>query len=72
MESTQSTLSSWFKSDDEDEESAVQFDAKPLIQKVERKIKNRYDTPENRTKAEEKAKQTITDFLKQCGKVAVF
>ena len=72
VEFTQSTLSSWFKSDDEDEESAVQFDAKPLIQKVERKIKNRYDTPENRTKAEEKAKQTITDFLKQCGKVAVF
>ena len=69
---TQSTLSSWFKSDDEDEESAVQYDAKPLIQRVESKIKNRYNTPENRCKAEEKAKETITEFLKQCGKVAVF
>lgn len=72
VEFTQSTLSSWFKSDDEDEESAVQYDAKPLIQKVERKIKTRYNTPENRSKAEEKAKKTIADFLKQCGKVAVF
>lgn len=72
VEFTQSTLSSWFKSDDEDEESAVQYDAKPLIQKVERKIKTRYNTPENRAKAEEKAKKTIADFLKQCGKVAVF
>lgn len=69
---TQSTLSSWFKSDDEDEESAVQYDARPLIQRVERKIKNRYDTPENRQKAEGKAKETITEFLKQCGKTAVF
>ena len=72
VEFTQSTISSWFKSDDEDEESAVQYDAKPLIQKVERKIKTRYNTPENRSKAEEKAKKTISDFLKQCGKVAVF
>ncbi len=72
VEFTQSTLSSWFKSDSEAEENAVQFDAKPLIQRVERKIENRYNTPENRIKAEEKAKETITDFLKQCGKVAVF
>ncbi len=69
---SQSTLSSWFKSDSEAEESAVEFDAKPLIKRVERKIENRYDTPENRCKAEEKAKETIADFLKQCGKVAVF
>ena len=69
---TQSTLSSWFKSDSEAEENAVQFDAKPLIQRVERKIEHRYNTPENRMKAEEKAKETIADFLKQCGKVAVF
>ena len=72
VEFTQSTLSSWFKSDSEAEENAVQFDAKPLIQRVERKIENRYNTPENRIKAEEKAKETISDFLKQCGKVAVF
>lgn len=72
VEFTQSTLSSWFKSVSEAEENAVQFDAKPLIQRVERKIENRYNTPENRIKAEEKAKETITDFLKQCGKVAVF
>lgn len=69
---TQSTLSSWFKSDSEAEENAVQFDAKPLIQRVERRIELRYNTPENRRKAEEKAKETIADFLKQCGKVAVF
>ena len=69
---TQSTLSSWFKSDSEAEENAVQFDAKPLIQRAERRIELRYNTPENRRKAEEKAKETIADFLKQCGKVAVF
>jgi hypothetical protein len=69
---TQSTLNAWFKSDSESEESAVQYDAKPLIQKVEYKIRNRYNTPENCAKAEAKAKQTISDFLKQCGKVAVF
>ena len=72
VEFTQSTLSSWFKSDSEAEENAVQFDAKPLIQRVENKIKLRYNTPENRSKAEKKAKETITDFLAQCGKVAVF
>ena len=72
VEFTQSTLSSWFKSDSESEENAVQFDSKPLIQRVEHKIENRYNTPENRCKAEEKAKSTIADFLKQCGKVAVF
>ena len=72
VEFSQSTLSSWFKSDDEDEESAVQYNAKPLIQRVEIKIRTRYNTPENRTKAEAKAKETIADFLKQCGKVAVF
>lgn len=72
VEFSQSTLSSWFKSDDEDEESAVQYNAKPLIQRVENKIRTRYNTPENRTKAEAKAKETIADFLKQCGKVAVF
>ena len=66
------TVSTWFKSDSESEESAVQYDSKPLIQRVERRIKARYDTPENHRKAEEKAKETIADFLKQCGKVAVF
>lgn len=69
---TQSTLNAWFKSDSESEESAVQYDAKQLIQRVERKIEARYNTPQNRKKAEAKAKQTISDFLKQCGKVAVF
>lgn len=72
IEFSQSTLSSWFKSDDEDEESAVQYNAKPLIQRVENKIRTRYNTPENHAKAEAKAKETIADFLKQCGKVAVF
>lgn len=69
---TQSTLNAWFKSDSESEESAVQYDAKTLIKRVERKIEARYNTPQNRKKAEAKAKQTISDFLKQCGKVAVF
>ena len=72
MEFSQSTLNAWFKSDSESEENAVQFDAKPLIQRVERKIEARYNTPENRKKAEMKAKQTISNFLKQCGKVAVY
>ena len=69
---SQSTLESWFKSDNENEESAVQFEAKPLILRVEQKIKNKYNTPENRAKAEAKAQETIANFLKQCGKVAVF
>ncbi len=72
VEFQQSTLSAQFMSDSEAEESAVQYDAKPLIRRVERKIENRYNTPENRYKAEEKAKSTIADFLQQCGKVAVF
>lgn len=72
VEFAQSTLSSWFKSDSEAEESAVEYDSKPLIERVERKIENRYNTPENRCKAEGKAKETIADFLKQYGKVAVF
>lgn len=72
VELTQSTLSSWFKSDDEDEESAVQYNAQPLIKRAENKIRTRYNTPENLTKADEKAKETIADFLKQCGKTAVF
>ena len=72
VEFTQSTLSSWFKSDNEDEENAVAFDAKPMIQRVENKIRTRYNTPENRAKAEAKAQKTIAEFLKQCGKVAVF
>ena len=72
VEFAQSTLSSWFKSDSEAEESAVEYDSKPLIERVERKIENRYNTPENRCRAEGKAKETIADFLKQYGKVAVF
>ena len=72
VEFSQSTLNSWFKSDDENEENAVQYNAKPLIQRVESKIRTRYNTPENHIKAEEKAKETISDFLKQCGKTAVF
>ena len=72
VEFSQSTISSWFKSEDEDEESAVQYNAQPLIKRVQNKIRTRYNTPENRKKAEDKAKETISDFLKQCGKVAVF
>lgn len=72
VEFSQSTLSSWFKSDNEGEESAVQYDAKPLIQRVERRIESRYNTPGNRKKAKEKAQATIATFLKQCGKTAVF
>lgn len=72
IEFTQSTQSSWFKSDSEAEENAVEYDAKPLIQRIERKIESRYNTPENRARAEKKARQTIEDFLKQCGKTAVF
>lgn len=69
---SQSTLSSWFKSDDENEEGAVQYNATPLIKRVERRIESRYNTVENRRKAEEKAKATLSEFLHQCGKTAVF
>ena len=72
VEFSQSTLSSWFKSDNENEEGAVQYNASPLIKRVERRIEARYNTPENRRKAEEQAKSIIAVFLKQCGKTAVF
>ena len=72
VEFSQSTLSSWFKSDNENEEGAVQYNASPLIKRVERRIEARYNTPENRRNAEEQAKSIIAGFLKQCGKTAVF
>ena len=72
VEFSQSTLSSWFKSDNENEEGAVQYNASPLIKRVERRIEARYNTPENRRKAEEQAKSILAGFLKQCGKTAVF
>ena len=63
VEFSQSTISSWFKSDNENEEGAVQYDAAPLIKRVERRIEARYNTPENRRKAEEKAKSSLSEFL---------
>ncbi|MBO4489676.1 MAG: hypothetical protein J5741_08510 [Bacteroidales bacterium] len=72
IEFHQSTLSSWFSSDNENEESAVGFDAKPLIKEVEHKISKRYNTRENRHKAKSIAKETISAFLSQCGKEASF
>lgn len=72
VEFSQSTLSSWFKSDNENEEGAVQYNASPLIKRVERRIEARYNTPENRREAEEQAKSILAGFLKQCGKTAVF
>lgn len=72
VEFSQSTLSSWFKSDNENEEGAVQYNASSLIKRVERRIEARYNTPENRRRAEEQAKSIIAEFLKQCGKTAVF
>lgn len=72
IEFHQSTLNSWFTSDNENEENAVGFDAKPLIQEVERKVSKKYNTSENRKKAKEVAKETIASFLTQCGKEAVF
>ncbi|MBO4503811.1 MAG: DUF4230 domain-containing protein [Bacteroidales bacterium] len=72
VEFSQSTISSWFKSDNENEEGAVQYNAAPLIQRVERRIEARYNTPENRRKAEEKAKSSLSEFLRQYGKTAIF
>lgn len=72
VEFSQSTISSWFKSDNENEEGAVQYDAAPLIKRVERRIEARYNTPENRRKAEEKAKSSLSEFLRQYGKTAIF
>ena len=72
VEFSQSTLSSWFKSDNENEEGAVQYNASPLIKRVERRIEARYNTPENRRNAEEQAQSIIAGFLKQCGTTAVF
>ena len=72
IEFHQSTLSSWFTSDSENEEHAVSFDAKPLIKEVERKVAKKYNTAENRKKSKQIAKETITTFLAQCGREAVF
>ena len=72
IEFHQSTLSSWFSSDNENEEHAVNFDAKPLIKEVEQKVAKKYNTKENRLKAKEIAKETISTFLAQCGKEATF
>ncbi|MCR4964377.1 MAG: DUF4230 domain-containing protein [Bacteroidales bacterium] len=72
IEFHQSTLSSWFTSDNENEENAVDFDAKPLIKKVEQKIAKKYNTAENRRKSKEIAKESIRAFLTQCGKEATF
>jgi len=72
IEFHQSTLSSWFTSDNENEENAVDFDAKPLIKKVEQKIAKKYNTAENRRKSKEIAKESISAFLTQCGKEASF
>lgn len=72
VEFSQSTLGSWFKSDNENEEAVVKYDAKPLIKEVETKIRNRYCTEENTYLAQQRAKKTISEFLKQCGKTAVF
>ena len=68
----QSTLRQWFKSDDENEEAIVKYDASALISQVERKIHRRYNTPENRHKARLKAEAVLSDFYAQCGKVIVF
>ena len=68
----QSTLHSWFKSDNENEEGAVKYDATPLIRKVEAKIRKRYNTPEHRSKATQKAKDVLTDIFHQCGKEIIF
>lgn len=68
----QSTLHPWFKSDDEDEEGIVNYDASALIHQVEQKIRRRYDTPYNRTKARQKAEAVLREFFGQCGKTVVF
>ncbi|MBR4135353.1 MAG: DUF4230 domain-containing protein [Bacteroidales bacterium] len=72
IEFHQSTLSSWFSSDNENEEQAVSYDAKPLIKEVEQKVAKKYNTKENRKKAKDIAKETISAFLNQCGKEASF
>ena len=68
----QSTLHSWFKSDNENEEGAVKYDASPLIDKVEAKIRRKYDTAANRAKATQKAQDVLTDIFRQCDKELVF
>lgn len=68
----QSTIHSWFKSDNEDEEGAVKYDASPLIDRVEAKIRKKYDTAVARAQATEKAKNVLTDIFQSCGKELIF
>lgn len=72
VEFNQSTLGSWFKSDNENEEGAVKFNAEPLIKEVEQKIAKRYNTPDNVEKSRKRAEKVIAEFVGRCGKVAVF
>lgn len=69
---SQSTIGSWFKSDSESEERAVEYDSKPLIERVERKIESKYNTIDNRNKARQQAENVLSEFLQREGKIAVF
>lgn len=68
----QSTIYSWFKSDNENEEGAVGYDASPLIDKIEARIRHRYNTPQNRAAAIKNAQDILTSIFEPCGKQIIF
>lgn len=72
IEYTASTQSSPFLSDDEDYWKKALPCTNALKQKVERQIRGRFDTPENRRKAEKYAKEAMAELLGKLGYEARF
>lgn len=60
---------SWFYNEGEEKED---YDDRYLIETAEKKIENKYDKPENKQKAEVRAKEIISSFIRQCNKIPVF
>lgn len=67
-----STQSSSFMSDNETYWKKVLPNTNGLKKEVENKIKKRYDIPQYRKKAEEKAQRSVKELLSNFGLVAVF
>ena len=54
------------------EVEVANYNASHAISVVEQKIRSKYDTAENRTKAMQHAKEVLTTFVQQCGLIPKF
>lgn len=54
------------------EVEVADYNARGAIGVVERKVRSKYDTAENRQKAENHVREVLTSFIEQCGKKPVF